>query len=101
MIKGTKGKFKKRFDMDRMTMAWAAPVCVFGLVARGLAFFLIGGFIVIAAVNSDPQKVHGLSGVLSIIHHQPYGPYLLLVVAGGLFAFGAYSVLAAIYRRIG
>ena len=101
LIKGIGGKFKKQFDMDRMTMAWASPVCVFGLAARGLAFFLIGGFIVIAGVNFEPEKARGLSGVLSTIHRQPYGPYLLMVVAVGLFAFGVYSVLAAIYRRIG
>jgi hypothetical protein len=52
----------------------AAPLCSFGLVARGAAFFIVGGLIIAAAVQFDPDKAQGLDGALDTLHRQPYGP---------------------------
>lgn len=82
-------------------MRWAAPICTFGLVARGVAFFIIGGLIVTAAVTFDPQKARGLTGALDALHRQPFGPYLLGTLATGLCAFGLYSIIESVYRRVG
>lgn len=101
IYKGATAKFKKHFIMDRQTMRWTEPVCQFGLIARGVVFLIIGGFFTLAAWQFDPSKARGLDGALEAVQRQPFGPYLLGVVALGLIAFGVYSFLEALYRRIG
>lgn len=101
IVKGVKVKFEKRLDADESAISWLRPVCRFGLIARGIVFVIIGGFIGIAAWQSDPQEARGLAGALETLRSQPYGEALLGVVALGLIAFGIYCFVEAIYRRIG
>ncbi|RUR40822.1 DUF1206 domain-containing protein [Vreelandella populi] len=99
-IKGLKTKFDKNFDMPVHIQRWAYPVCRFGLTIRGLVFVIVGSFFLIAAYQISPSEAGGTEEVFSTLRSQAYGQWLLAFVAIGLFAFGAYSVLAAIYRRI-
>ncbi len=99
-LKGIKTKFDKNFDMPERTKRWAYPVCRFGLSIRGLVFVIVGSFFLIAAYQISPSEAGGTEEVFSTLRSQAYGQWLLAFVAIGLFAFGAYSVLAAIYRRI-
>ncbi|MBT2774047.1 DUF1206 domain-containing protein [Halomonas sp. ISL-60] len=99
-FKGYKAKFDKHFAMPPQTQQWAYPICRFGLVIRGLVFVIVGSFFIIAAYQIDPNEAGGMGEVFSTLRGQPYGQWLLAFVALGLFAFGLYSVLAAIYRRI-
>jgi uncharacterized protein DUF1206 len=71
-----------------------------GLIARGIVFILSGWFLVQAALRFDPSQARGLSGALDTLAAQPFGPWLLGLIALGLVAFGAYSILEARYRRI-
>ncbi len=99
-VKGWKAKFEKYFDMPADTQTWAYPLCRFGLAMRGLVFAIVGGFYLLAAYRVNPQQAGGIAEVFSEIREQPFGPWLLAFVATGLFAFGVYSVLEAIYRRV-
>lgn len=72
----------------------------FGLAARGVVFALIGLFLVQAAFFVSPCRAQGLDGALLAIASSPYGPYLLIVVALGLIAFGIYSILCARWMRV-
>ena len=100
IAKGWKEKYQKYLAMDWRKQKWADPVCKFGLIARGAVFAIIGAFVVIAAYQTDPSEVRGLGGALRSIQGQAYGTALLLIVALGLIAFGVYSIIEAIYRRI-
>lgn len=100
VYKGWKAKFDKHFDMPASTQAWAYPVCRFGLAVRGLVFVIIGGFFLLAAYKFNSEKAGGIAEVFTTLREQPFGAWLLAFVAIGLFAFGAYSVLEAIYRRV-
>ncbi|MBW6392124.1 DUF1206 domain-containing protein [Billgrantia antri] len=99
-IKGWKMKFHRHFDMPPHTQRWAYPVCRFGLVVRGLVFLLIGAFFVLAAYEVNPDQAGGFAEVFSTLRSQIFGRWLLAFVALGLFAFGLYSLLEAIYRRV-
>lgn len=99
-IKGYKAKFHKHFAMPKRTQQWAYPVCRFGLVIRGIVFVIVGSFFIIAAYQFNPDQAGGTAQVFSMLRSQAYGQWLLAIVAVGLFAFGLYSLLAAIYRRI-
>ncbi len=90
----------KRSEMSRDGERWAIRIGRFGLAARGVVFSLIGGFLISAAVHSDPRETRGLSGALRALAEQPYGRWLLWVTAAGLMAYGAFSIVLARYRRM-
>ena len=70
-----------------------------GTAARGMVFALAGFFVVQAAVTFEPEKARGLDGALRSLVKTPLGPWLLVVVALGLVAFGIYGLAEARYRR--
>jgi hypothetical protein len=96
------GKYRKHLKENELgDMApWAAVIAVAGLLARGVAFSLVGFFLVQAAVTYDPDKSQGLDGALRKLAGAPYGRPLLVVVAVGLAAFGVWSLVEARYRRV-
>ena len=100
VIKGHQERFERFMLWDRQTSDRLSPVCRFGLYARGATMMVVGGFIVYAAVTTDPSQAGGLSDALVWLGDQVYGPWLLAAVAAGLFSFGLYSCLEAYYRRV-
>ena len=76
---------------------WAVRAGRFGLAARGVVFGIIGCYVVVAAIQSDPSEARGLEGVLESLEQTPW---LLAVVALGLVAYGIYSTVLAWHRRI-
>lgn len=79
--------------------SWLAVLGRIGLLARGLVFAVIGGFLVYAAWIYDPQKARAMSGALRVIEAQPFGAWLLGGVGLGLVAFGLFGLAVARYRR--
>jgi len=57
-------------------------------------------FLFLAAYNNDPSRAQGIDGVLATLLRQPAGPWLLGVVALGLIAFGAYSIMSGVWLRL-
>lgn len=52
------------------------------------------------ARNHDPNEIQGIDGALRELASQPYGTYILGVVAVGLIAYGLYWAFNTRYRRI-
>jgi hypothetical protein len=71
-----------------------------GHLGRGVAFALVGSFVVQAALTHDPDRSRGLDGALHTLVARSYGPPLLVAVALGLALFGAYSLAEARWRRV-
>ncbi len=93
----------RRLDLSLLSArarGWIVRASRFGLAARGIVFGLIGAFFVTAAVNRSPGQARGLGGTLRALQGQPYGPWLLAVVALGLIAYGVYNLVRARYRRM-
>ena len=101
MVKGWKETFRKYLSAGPDTMRWAAPVGRWGLIVKGVVFLIIGGFLILAAVQADPSEARGLGGALDAVRSQPFGRVLLGLVAVGLIFFAAYSAIEARFRRIG
>lgn len=99
-IKAWKQKFEKYLAMSPEQLRIGRPVAIFGLVARGAVFVIIGGFLIVAAVQAQPEEARSLAGTLATLQGQPYGRVLLGVVAFGLLSFGIYSIMEAVYRRV-
>jgi hypothetical protein len=63
-------------------------------------FIIVGTFVIYAAYTVDPEQAGGLADALHWLRAQKYGFALFAVVAAGLFSFGAYSLIEAIWRRV-
>jgi hypothetical protein len=96
-------EFRKELDLDDMDATerkWTIRFGRMGLAAQGIVFIMIGSFLVQAGVQYDPSEVRGLGGALQTLAQQPYGPWLLGIVALGLIAHGIYMFIKMRYRRI-
>ena len=96
-------KFCRKFNLNEMSdteKTWATRIGRFGLAAKGVVYSIIGFFLIQAARQSKSKQVRGLEGALDSLARQPYGRWLLGVVALGLIAYGVYYIVQARYRRI-
>ena len=71
---------------------WVGKV---GYIAKGLAFCVVGGLFVAAAVNHEPKKSGGLDDALHTVLQQPFGPFLLILVAAGIACYGLFCFARA------
>lgn len=70
-----------------------------GYVSKGVAIGVVGLLFGWSAISYDPDKAGGLDDALQTVRDQPYGPYLLTLVAVGLAAFGLFCFAWARYVR--
>lgn len=94
-------KFMERYNLTELpgnTRRYLKWVGQFGLAARAVTFLMIGGFVILAAIQTDPGEVRGLGGALASLASQPYGPWLLGIVACGMVAYAIYCAMNAKYR---
>jgi Domain of Unknown Function (DUF1206) len=100
---GFKAGFDKQFETYALTqkqVKLATDVGRFGTVARGIVLAVVGGLISFAAYRVNPSQPIGMDTALATLLHQPYGIWLLGIVAVGLIAFGSYSMLSALWFRL-
>ena len=66
-----------------------------GYMAKGIAFAIVGGLFVYAAVTHDAKKSGGLDVALHKVLEQPFGPYLLGLIAVGIGCYGLFCFARA------
>jgi hypothetical protein len=76
-----------------LTGAW-------GHAARATVYTAAGAFGMKAAINHVPDEAKGFADTLWQLGDWRFGQPVLILVAAGLVAFGAYSLLLAIHRHI-
>jgi uncharacterized membrane protein YidH (DUF202 family) len=94
---------RKRLNLTELSNGerkWVMTICRFGVAARGVVFCIIGWFLIQAATQYDPTQAGGLDRALQSLAQQPYGPWLLGIVALGLIAYGVYMVVQARYSQL-
>ncbi|HEX4832713.1 MAG TPA: DUF1206 domain-containing protein [Trebonia sp.] len=87
-------------DMGTRTRQVVERLGQVGGIARGAVFATAGAFLVVAAVEAQPQRAKGIDSALRALAATPLGPWLLLAVAIGLIIFGAYSCCEARWRKV-
>jgi uncharacterized membrane protein YidH (DUF202 family) len=99
---GWKKKFEDDMDMpsDPKARKAAERTGQVGFIAKGVSIGVIGILVVIAAVQFDPAKAAGLDAALHSLAQTPLGPWLLVVVALGLAAYGVFCWFDAKYHRV-
>ena len=96
-------KFREKLRIDDLTReqeSWVTRLGRLGFAARGVAFSIIGGFLIAAALHANPEEARGLGGALATLASQPFGPWLLGLTALGLAAYGVYMLAEARYRQM-
>lgn len=102
-VYGAKRMFEKRLMLIRMrpaTRQAARRLGQAGYIAKGVAFAIVGLLLVDAAATDNPAKSRGLDAALRTLVAQPFGKFLLLLVAIGFAAFGIYCFFQSRYRKV-
>ncbi|SFG24692.1 protein of unknown function [Halobacillus alkaliphilus] len=102
-IGGATQKFLKKFrtgEMDHHEYKVAKNSGTAGLIARGSVLGLIGYFFVQTALTSDASQAKGLDGALSEVASNPFGQWILGVVAAGLILYGVYQIIRGRYEHM-
>ncbi|MFN8124798.1 MAG: DUF1206 domain-containing protein [Thermoleophilia bacterium] len=73
---------------------------VAGLGARAVAFGLMGGWVLNAAIEFNAREAVGLDGALARLTQHHYGTAALVAVAVGFAMFAGYSIVDARHRKI-
>ena len=87
-------------EMGEKTEKFAARTGQIGLTARAVVFAVIGIFLLQAAIQYDASEAQGLSGALRALESQPYGFWIMLLVAFGFIIYGFHMFLTAWYRKL-
>ncbi|MFF2555448.1 DUF1206 domain-containing protein [Nocardia sp. NPDC058058] len=87
-------------DLEGSTGAFVRRLGMIGYIAKGLAIGAAGALVILAAVQSKPDKATGLDGAFKTLGAQPYGMVLLVVAGLGIITYGLYSFVMARYVKM-
>lgn len=90
----------KEAEMSATQRTWTTRAGVVGHLARMVAYFVVGWFLLRAAWTFDPRQPIGLDASLHAVAGESYGRLLLLLVGAGVIVFGLYQVMLARYREV-
>jgi Domain of Unknown Function (DUF1206) len=101
-VRGFTAEFTRQLRMGWMSRGTQDAVVRLGqagYVARALVVAGIGIAALDAAITYSAAKAKGVDGVLRSFAQTPFGPWLLVLVALGLIAFGIFSFFEAKWHR--
>lgn len=90
----------KQSDLSHTKKVWAERIARVGSASRGVTFLAIGGLIISAGWHKSSGKIKGLEGALDLLLEQPYGTWLLAIVAIGLVCYALSCFIKAGYRDV-
>ncbi|KQV25080.1 MULTISPECIES: DUF1206 domain-containing protein [unclassified Microcella] len=96
VVKGVRRRFSWELrPMSRRRGRAVRALGAVGYVARGIAFLLLAGLIIVEAIEVDPTDVTGLAGALGALRRGFLGPFWLASIGAGLIIYGVYSIARA------
>lgn len=103
LYSGMKEKFMSEFKTYEMTdpeRNVARTAGKIGLISRGIVLGMVGFFFIRTAYTNNPDESKGLGGALTELASQPFGKFLLAIVAIGLILYGVYQIILGRYQRM-
>lgn len=94
------GQYFEQYKMSQEQKTWAIRMGKLGTTAMRVVLVLIGVMGLLAAVTLDAEKVGGFDAALTFLVQQPYGSWLLGMMALGLMAYAIYSFMGALWFRV-
>lgn len=98
VVKGWKEKFLE--DLESSPAPWVRKAGKVGYIGKGGALAVVGVLLVVAAVQSDPEKAQGLDAALHALAGLPFGPVLLTLIALGFATYGVYAFGRARHAKV-
>jgi hypothetical protein len=98
VVKGWTEKFLE--DLESGPAPWVRKAGRIGYIGKGAALAVVGVLLVVAAVQSDPEKAQGLDAALHALAGLPFGPVLLTLIALGFAAYGVYAFGRARHAKV-
>lgn len=99
-VKAIAAPHRQWHDEAQTRRPWAAlALGIYGVLTRACVFLMIGGYLGIAAYDSNSREAVSLAGVLSAMQQQAHGGVLLAIAALGLLAFGFFELTEATAQR--
>ncbi|ESU33476.1 hypothetical protein G3A_06035 [Bacillus sp. 17376] len=101
LYSGVKEKFMSKFktyemnDKERKIAHLSGKI---GLISRGIVLSMVGFFFIRTAYTNNPNESKGLGGALTELASQPFGQFLLAIVAAGLILYGIYQIIKGRYQ---
>lgn len=100
IVKGFRRSYHRYLAFDANLHPAVDTCCVYGLVAKGVVFLIIGVFFLYAAFMIDAEQAGSMSDALTWVRQLPFGGVLYLAIGLGLACFGIYGFVEARYRRV-
>ena len=96
-------KFEDRQAIEglhRNTRTWVLRIARLGIFSRGVVSTVVGAYLLLAGLHRSPSEARGTKGAIETLTHQPFGVWILALIAIGLTAYGVYTLVEARYRRL-
>lgn len=74
---------------------WVERVASYGYATKGFVYILVG-ILAILVIFTQGGKITGTSGALHTVAQQPYGQFLLILIAFGLVSYSFWRLVQAI-----
>jgi hypothetical protein len=94
------GDYRKHLDLPKAHEPLLNAICQFGIAARGALIAVVGGFVFYAALTVEPEEAGGITDALNFLLELPYGSWFYGLAALGLVAYGGYSIIQGLFRRM-
>ncbi|MGB3101503.1 MAG: DUF1206 domain-containing protein, partial [Psychrobacillus psychrotolerans] len=88
------------YEMNGMERNIARITGKIGLISRGTVISMIGFFFIRTAYTNNSEESKGFGGALTELANQPFGKFLLAIVAIGLILYGLHQIILGRYQRM-
>jgi len=98
-----KATFESEFSEKSMSktelgvVRWLGRI---GVAAWGVVYCMMAFLFYRASVNFDAEEAGGLSDALTALREQPYGIWILGIMAGGMIIYGIYLLALSYYHKV-
>lgn len=79
---------------------WGLRIGRFGILSRGVVSMVIGGYLLLAGIHRTPSEAKGTRGAIQSLGENPFGTWILALIAAGLGLYGIYMLVEARYRKL-
>jgi hypothetical protein len=103
LYRGIRGRFREKLKFSQMSSAqqrWVTGIGRFGLISKGIVSTAISYFFIQTARSANPAEAKTTEGALQTIQQQPFGGFLMGLIALGLMAYGTHMFVQARYRDL-
>lgn len=98
-LKGYHRKYERYIRVTPVTRK-LDPALRLGFAAYAAVLGIVGAFLLVAALRSDPSQAKGVADALAWVRGLAFGPYLLGVLGLGLLGFALENAVEAVYRIV-